>query len=196
MLTGGNPQEVVRLKAELNLLLDREEQMWRQRAHVKWIQSGDRNTKFFHGSATQRKRRNFIKGLKDESWIWQGDEGVVSKLLTEYYTQLFTSSNLQHLDRVLDGVKSVVSEEMNEKLVKTYTAEEVEIAIKDMAPLKAPGPDGMPSLFFQTYWPDIGMDITQAVLSSLNSGSIMKTINHTFITLIPKVKNPEKVTEF
>ena len=97
---------------------------------------------------------------------------------------------------MLDGVKSVVSEEMNEKLVKTYTAEEVEIAIKDMAPLKAPGPDGMPSLFFQTYWPDIGMDITQAVLSSLNSGSIMKTINHTFITLIPKVKNPEKVTEF
>ena len=41
VLTGGNPQEVVRLKAELNLLLDREEQMWRQRAHVKWIQSGD-----------------------------------------------------------------------------------------------------------------------------------------------------------
>ena len=53
----------------------------------------------------------------------------------------------------------------------------------------------MPSLFFQTYWLDIGMDITQAVLSSLNSGSILKAINHTFITLIPN-KNPKKVTEF
>ena len=46
----------------------------------------------------------------------------------------------------------------------------------------------MSSLFFQSYWLDIGMDITQAVLSSLNSGSILKAINHTFITLIPKVK--------
>ena len=51
-------------------------------------------------------------------------------------------------------------------------------------------------LFYQTYWSDVGMDITQAVLSSLNSGSILKSINHTFIILIPKVKNPEKVSEF
>ena len=85
---------------------------------------------------------------------------------------------------------------MNAKLIEMYTAEEVIAAIKEMAPLKAPGPDGMPPLFFQTYWPDIGTDITEAVLSSLNSGSLLKSINHTFISLIPKVKNPEKVTEF
>ena len=40
------------------------------------------------------------------------------------------------------------------------------------------------------------MDVTQAMLSSLNSRSILKSINHTFITLIPKVQNPEKVTNF
>ena len=54
----------------------------------------------------------------------------------------------------------------------------------------------MPPLFFQTYWLDIGMDIIELVLSSLNSGSLLKSVNHTFITLIPKVKNPERVTEF
>ena len=42
----------------------------------------------------------------------------------------------------------------------------------------------------------MGMDISQAVLSCLNSGSLLKPINHTFITLIPKVKNLEKVFEF
>ena len=40
------------------------------------------------------------------------------------------------------------------------------------------------------------MDISQAVLSCLNLGSLLKYINHTFITLIPKVKNLEKVYEF
>lgn len=40
------------------------------------------------------------------------------------------------------------------------------------------------------------MDVTQAVLSSLNSSALLKSINHTFITLIPKVHNPEKVYEF
>lgn len=33
-------------------------------------------------------------------------------------------------------------------------------------------------------------------LFSLNFGSFLKSINHTFITLIPKVKNLERVSEF
>ena len=75
----------------------------------------------------------------------------------------------------------MVTDEMRAELDKPYTSEEVGEAIRQMAPLKAPGPDGMPPLFYQTYWMDVGMDVTQAVLSSLNSGFILKSINYTFI---------------
>ena len=90
----------------------------------------------------------------------------------------------------------MVTDEMRAELDKPYTSEEVGEATRQMAPLKAPGPDGIPSLFYQTYWTDVGMDVIQAVLSSLNSRSILKSINHTFITLIPTIQNPEKVTDF
>ena len=89
----------------------------------------------------------------------------------------------------------MVTDEKRAELDKPYTSEEVGEAIRQIAPLKAPRPDGMPPLFYQTYWTDVGMDITQAMLSSLNSGSILKSINHAFITLIPKVQNSEKVTD-
>ena len=128
--------------------------------------------------------------------MWQEDETVFSGILNKFYEELFTSSNPHGLDRILDGVHEVVTEEMRVDLAKPYTAEEVDCAIKEMAPLKAPGPDGMPHLFYQTYWTEVGMDVSQGVLSSLNSGSLLKSVNHTFITLIPKVKNPERVTEF
>ena len=39
----------------------------------------------------------------------------------------------------------------------------------------------------------MGMDVHQAVLSRLNSDAILKSINHTFIILFPKVNNMEKV---
>ncbi|KAL0013373.1 hypothetical protein SO802_000442 [Lithocarpus litseifolius] len=96
----------------------------------------------------------------------------------------------------MEGVQRVVTEEMNSKLTAIYTMKEVELAIKEMVPLKAPGPNGMPPLFYQTYWSNVGMDISHAVISCLNYSSLLKSINHTFITLIPKVKDPEKVSEF
>ena len=42
----------------------------------------------------------------------------------------------------------------------------------------------------------MGNDVTEAVLSCLTSSVIPLSINRTFITLIPKVKSPLKVSEF
>ena len=169
------------MKKLLHDLCDKEEKMWHQRSCIQWLKDGDQNTRFFHGSATQRKRQNFIKGLRDDQGVMQEDEGAVSAVLIEYYSKLFTSSNPHDLDHILDGVQPMVTDEMRAELDKPYTSEEVGEAIRQMAPLKAPGPDGMPPLFYQTYWMDVGMDVTQAVLSSLNSGFILKSINYTFI---------------
>ena len=65
-----------------------------------------------------------------------------------------------------------------------------------MAPLKAPGPDGMPSLFFQYYWNLIGDDVSHSILHFLNTASFPENFNHTFLTLIPKKKNPKFASDF
>ena len=56
-----------------------------------------------------------------------------------------------NLDEILEQIPTMVTEEMNSELLKEFIAEEVESALKQMAPLKSPGPDGMPSLFYQSY---------------------------------------------
>lgn len=61
---GGDYDEVIRHQRDLYLLLNKEERMWRQRSRIQWVEKGDRNTRFFHGMATQRKRRNLSRGLK------------------------------------------------------------------------------------------------------------------------------------
>ena len=70
--------------------------------------------------------------------------GAVSKIFVQYYTNFFSSSTVHDLDRVLEGVKQVVTESMNEELTKPYSREEVVAAINQMAHSKALGPDGMP----------------------------------------------------
>ena len=82
---------------------------------------------------------------------------------------------------------------MNAVLNASFREDEVKEALKQMAPLKAPGLDGMPLLFYQHFWGVVDNDVTNSVPSWLNSGIIPHPINHTFITLIPKIKKIKKI---
>ncbi|XP_058783870.1 uncharacterized protein LOC131658613 [Vicia villosa] len=53
------------LEAQRNKLLFLEETMWRQRSRAVWLKGVDRNTKFFHYKASQRRQTNRIKKLMD-----------------------------------------------------------------------------------------------------------------------------------
>lgn len=194
--SGGDHTRAKILKGEVTELFGREEKMWRQRSRNNWLRSGDRNTRFFHQSATQRRRHNYIERLHDKNGVLQSGEVGVAAIFLDYFQNLFQSTNPSNIDPMLSGVKRVVTREMNENLVKEFSACEVIFALKQMAPTTAPGPDGMPPLFYQSFWDSIGSDVTNAVLSCLNSGKIPQSINHTYITLIPKVQTPTNVTEF
>ena len=85
---------------------------------------------------------------------------------------------------------------MNEKLLKEFSREEVETAINQMKAISTLGPDSMPPLFYQSFWNTINEDVCSAVLDCLNNCRIPKEINHTHIALIPKVKSPERMSEF
>ena len=194
-MNGGSIEFFLQLKGEVAELLRVEEKMWQQRSHVHWMVSSDKNTSYFHDRASHRFRRNHISELRDLKGRLSSGNEKVSRMIVEYYKQLFTSSNPQDFE-VVQFTKRVVSEDMNSNLIRNFSKEEVEIALKQMAPLKASSPDGMPPIFFQHYWESIGDDVVKVVVSCLNSSSIETGLNHTFITIIPKVKSPEFVTEF
>ena len=85
---------------------------------------------------------------------------------------------------------------MNQSLIQTFTRSEVEAALKQMHPTKAPGPDGMSAIFFQKYWDVVENDITCMVLNVLNMNMSVSNINRTSITLVPKINNPSKMIDF
>ncbi len=90
--------------------------MWRQRSKALWIANGDRNTKYFHGTASQRRRRNYIPGLRDERGEWHDSIERMTSLLIEYYEALFNTSHPTNLVETVADVPSVVTMEMNNAL--------------------------------------------------------------------------------
>jgi len=108
---------------------------------------GDRNSCFFHQSATNRKRGCSILRIKDTSGIWIEElPAIKQKFLVDFSTR-FTSAR-----GTRSGVNGflatpVVTAEENAGLIKPVTDEEIYTAVFQLDPHKAPGSDGFGGVF-------------------------------------------------
>ncbi|KAL6131080.1 hypothetical protein ACLB2K_069458 [Fragaria x ananassa] len=84
---------------------------------------------------------------------------------------------------------------MNDEFISEIKEEEVYKALKQMHPMKESGPDGFLPIFYQCYWQVVGKDVTSAVRHFMNSDALMRQVNGTYITLIPKVQTMEHITQ-
>ncbi|XP_074300848.1 uncharacterized protein LOC141632177 [Silene latifolia] len=89
-----------------------------------------------------------------------------------------------------------VSNDDADSLGKLFTTKEVRQAVFQMDPMKSPGPDSIPAIFYQRCWHLVKKDCMKAILSILNSGTVLKEMNRTFIALVPKCDSPEEVKDY
>ena len=120
----------------------------------------------------------------------------VEDIVIEFYQALFTSQISENFDEILAQMPRVVTIEMSNDLLAEFKADEVQTALKQMAPLKSPGSDGMPPIFYQHYWSLVGSDVVDNILYFLNLGNLPPSLCHSFITLIPKFNNPEYISQY
>lgn len=75
----------------------------------------------------------------------------ILKTMVGYFAIIFRSSkpSIENIKKVLETVKPKITNAMNEDLMDAFTIEDIEKAIMSMNPIKAPGSDGLPALFFQ-----------------------------------------------
>lgn len=77
-----------------------------------------------------------------------------------------------------------------------FSSEEIDNVILDLPYDKAPGPDGFNILFFKKAWPIIRPDIYRLCQDFYHHQADLKSINSSYITLVPKKDNPECVSDF
>ena len=112
------------------------------------------------------------------------------------FRSIFTSSRPSDFESILQGIHPAIFEDATGCLGREFQAYEVWAVLKQMAPLTAPGPDGMSPIFYKSFWHIVGEDVRTMVLQVLNLGVVPESLNSTFIALIPKVKQPRKVFDF
>ena len=182
-------------------LSSREEMYWRQKSRELWLQDGDRNTKFFHNSAKQKRTNNTIFHIKDASGNLLTNENLIRSEGLNFFKNLlapevFPSPSQAQVDEILESIPTVVTAQENEILMAPFTIQEIRKVVFSFPPDKAPGPDGFSALFYQSCWNIIGWDLWAAVEESRLSKSMLKYFNTTNISIIPKVRDPQTFADF
>lgn len=133
--------------------------------------------------------------MKEDGDVVEQERDILSHV-SNYHSNLFTASAGHRTDELLQNIHAKVSyDDMNRILLKPFTEEEIKMGLSAIGDLKAPGADGMSSLFYKKHWDIVGADIVREVLQFLNGGEMPDSWNDTVVVLIPKVQKPERLKD-
>ncbi|GKV29208.1 hypothetical protein SLEP1_g38154 [Rubroshorea leprosula] len=174
--------------------LKTKERMWRQKARKEWIKDGDENTRFFHKCGKGRWRRNEINSIWIDDNNFQGVDKIKEEIAT-HFEKMFMEEDWVRL--TLQGLHfKQLSVEQNEALTAQFEEEEVRRVIWECDSSKAPGSDGFNFNFIKRMWDVMKEDILGFVHEFHEFGKLNKGLNTSFLVLIPKTENPQKIDEF
>ncbi|MCH82709.1 endonuclease/exonuclease/phosphatase family protein [Trifolium medium] len=141
----GTRYEEVRKK--MSLLLAQEETFWKQRAKIYWLREGDTNSRFFHATASAKKRRNEINKLQNEAGEVVQQQHEMCDIAKTYFEKLFSSSH-RNSNMDLRYIEPCITEAQNDQLLSPFQVREIKEALFSMHSDKAPGPDGLNPTFY------------------------------------------------
>lgn len=136
--------------------------------------------------------------IEDEGGAIKRGDVDIGQVAESYFTYLFKSTRTTSVNyqTVFDGFQSKVTAGINEDLIRPVTEEEIIIALFNIRPDRAPGPDGFTGAFFQQFWPEIKTSICDEIQYFFDHGKLKQATNHTNLCLIPKIDAPRKMSDF
>ncbi|BFG35167.1 hypothetical protein CerSpe_214410 [Prunus speciosa] len=191
-----NERRIEQVNFELNETWRQEESFWKQRSRIQWLKAGDSNTAFFHHCTLQRRRRNKISRIKGVNGDWGENVNQVRMVFEDYFKGIFSAGGTRDWGNVLACISPVITDQMNADLCKLLSDEEIKEAAFQLGANKAPGPDGFSGIFYHNYWETVGGDLCKLIKDFFKGDLSVHSLNMTEIALIPKVPNPEVVTQF
>ena len=72
----------------------------------------------------------------------------IAKVAESYFKDLFAATPTDNIEGVLQSIERRITPQLNDRLTQRYIPDEVETALFQMHPSKAPRPDGMSPFFF------------------------------------------------
>ncbi|KAL4278205.1 hypothetical protein GQ457_03G006070 [Hibiscus cannabinus] len=191
---GSNMGCLLKLKSALWNLYREEEREWLQKSRLRWFSEGDRNTRFFHLTASIRQKKNEISTLSIGDMIYSKPEAI-KECVKAHFHFAYNNSHALEVESMNLPFKRLNTEQRLSLESEFYETEVWEV-IRDFDGNRAPGPDGFNMNFFKRYWDLLKEDIMKFFSDVYLHRNWDANLNHSFLTLIPKKRNPSSLEDY
>ncbi|XP_021735655.1 uncharacterized protein LOC110702256 [Chenopodium quinoa] len=169
-----------------------------KKAKAYWMKEGDLNSSYFHSCIRNRRVMNRICSIQNQNGEMISAPNKIAETFVSYYQKLLGSDEGEVMDIHTEVIQAgqVLSESQKHAVITPFTEIDVRNALWDIDENKCPCPDGYTSSFFKQAWEIVKADVCGAVLNFFETGMLLKQINTTSLTLVPKVASATAVTQY
>jgi len=101
-----------------------EEILWRQKSRIRWLKEGEKNTKFFHRTAIQRRMHNNIAFINNQQGERLEAHEDMEKEFKDYFQEILREppGNRDHAIRTItQHIPKIITEDHNNKLLQSIS---------------------------------------------------------------------------
>ena len=181
---------------DLNNLVSEKNKGAQVRSRAKWIEEGEKSTKYFFNLEKQNISKNTIKKLKRDDGSYTNTDSDIIEEGYIFYENLYKKENIPdtEINKYLGEVNNLklLSENESRRLEGKITKQECETALTSMKGNKSPGSDGIPVEFYKTFWPHIHSILIESLNYAYDVGELSATQKRGILSLLFK-KNDKQM---
>lgn len=181
------------LKSELEIIATEKAHGAHIRARAKYIEKGEKQTKYFLNLEKIRANNNTITCLKNEQGETIREQSKIIETQSRFYKELYKENNNTnnrsetYIQDFLGATEMPkISDNLKYECELPITEEEVGLAIKQLNNGSAPGSDGFTAEFYKVFWSRLKPMILESFQQSFELGHVSKSQQKGILSLIHK----------
>ena len=157
-------------------------------SRARWIEEGEKPTRYFCSLLHQRSDENSFSSLFDAQNFEAFNHDDLKDVLVSFYSGLFTKESIDHQvqDDLLLNVTMRIDSKDQSHLENDITLDELTNAVKSLPNFKAPGSDGLTVEFYSSFWNFFGPKLVSVFNYSFAVGLLPESQRESIIRLIHK----------
>lgn len=168
------------------------------RSRVKWIEEGEKNTKYFCNLERTRAKNNIITRLEDQQGNIITEQNLILQKQVQHFSSIYNqTTEEENIHTATDNfLKNEdfprLNKEESDSCEGAITLQESSYALSQMKNGSSPGCDGLTVECMKFFWGKLGNLVTNSFLDAFNRGELSYTQKRGVIVLLHKGKELQR----